>query len=109
MPAGQAQAQMYPRIAHFQTFFAAARMRLDVANLVRMRASLHGSSPPAHLRTVRGPALADLHTPQKNARAPSARKESREEWVAPSGRLTNALALAWLYRTTAERLRTTWS
>src|SRR5437879_144400 len=77
MPADQAQAQMYPRIAHFQTFFAAASMRLDVANLIGMRASFHGSSPTAHLRTAGGPALADLHTAQKKAGGARALRKSR--------------------------------
>jgi hypothetical protein len=41
VPARQAQAQVYPAIAHLQTFLAAAGMWLDVSNLILMRASCH--------------------------------------------------------------------
>jgi hypothetical protein len=47
--AGQAQAQVYPGVAHLQAFLAAARVRLDVVNLIGMRASVqnfHGFPPP---------------------------------------------------------------
>src|SRR2546427_9035069 len=97
MPADQAQAQMHPGIAHFQAFFAAASMRLDVANLIRMRACFHGSSPPAHLRTVRGPAPSGFAYGAKKRRERRSRtrmKKVAKGGVAPSGRLTNALALA---------------
>jgi hypothetical protein len=47
--AGEAQAQVHPLVPHLQAFLAAARMRLDVVNLIRMRASVadfHRSPPP---------------------------------------------------------------
>lgn len=44
--AGQAQPQVDPRIAHFQTFLAAARVRLHVVNLIQMRAFLHAFRLP---------------------------------------------------------------
>src|SRR5205823_5760088 len=39
--AGQAQAQVHPSVAHFQTLLASARVRLDFANLIGMRACCH--------------------------------------------------------------------
>jgi hypothetical protein len=45
--AGQAQAEMHPSVTHLQALFAASRVRLYVANLIRMRASFHDSPPPA--------------------------------------------------------------
>jgi hypothetical protein len=45
--ADQAQAQVYPCVAHFQAFFAAARVWLDVPNLIHVRACCHALSPLA--------------------------------------------------------------
>jgi hypothetical protein len=42
VPAGETQAQMNPGISHFEALLAALRVRMNVPNLVEMRAWSHG-------------------------------------------------------------------
>src|SRR4029077_1589989 len=45
VPADHAQAQVHPPVAHLQTLFATLRVRLDLGDLIQMRAVRHFPAP----------------------------------------------------------------
>src|SRR5215471_9195288 len=61
MPAGQAQAQIHPTVAHLEALFAAFGLGLDALDLIEMGASLGHAGSFVSPRFTRGESHCGLH------------------------------------------------